>query len=77
LTVAILTLSGKRLIETDLLKTGFLFEFSSFPCFSLTRIHHLECGLAASPSLLQKHAVNERRLEEVKNGQRLLNWTTG
>ena len=32
LTVAILTLSDKRLIETDLLKTGFLFEFSSFPC---------------------------------------------
>jgi hypothetical protein len=30
LTVAILTLSDKRLIETDLLKTGFLFEFSSF-----------------------------------------------
>ena len=25
-------LSDKRLIETDLLKTGFLFEFSSFPC---------------------------------------------
>ena len=32
LTVAILTLSDKRLIETDSLKTGFLFEFSSFPC---------------------------------------------
>ena len=32
LTVAILTLSDKCLIETDLLKTGFLFEFSSFPC---------------------------------------------
>ena len=32
LTVAILTLSDKRLIETDLLKTSFLFEFSSFPC---------------------------------------------
>ena len=32
LTVAILTLSDKRLIEADLLKTGFLFEFSSFPC---------------------------------------------
>jgi hypothetical protein len=32
LTVATLTLSDKRLIETDLLKTGFLFEFSSFPC---------------------------------------------
>ena len=32
LTVAILTLSDKRLIETDLLKIGFLFEFSSFPC---------------------------------------------
>jgi hypothetical protein len=32
LTVAILTLSDKRLIETDLLKTDFLFEFSSFPC---------------------------------------------
>jgi hypothetical protein len=30
LTVAILTLSYKHLIETDLLKTGFLFEFSSF-----------------------------------------------
>jgi hypothetical protein len=30
LTVAILTLSDKPLIETDLLKTGFLFEFSSF-----------------------------------------------
>jgi hypothetical protein len=32
LTVAILTLSDKRLTETDLLKTGFLFEVSSFPC---------------------------------------------
>ena len=32
LTVAILTISDKRLIETDLLKTGFLFEFSSCPC---------------------------------------------
>jgi hypothetical protein len=32
LTVAILTLSDIRLIETDLLKTGFLFEFYSFPC---------------------------------------------
>jgi hypothetical protein len=30
--LAILTLSDERLIETDLLKTGFLFEFSSFPC---------------------------------------------
>ena len=30
LTVAILTLSDKPLIETDLLKTCFLFEFSSF-----------------------------------------------
>jgi hypothetical protein len=32
LTVEILTLSDKRLTETDLLKTGFLFEVSSFPC---------------------------------------------
>jgi hypothetical protein len=32
LTVAILTISDQRFIETDLLKTGFLFEFSSFPC---------------------------------------------
>ena len=32
LTVVILTLSDKCLIEMDLLKTGFLFEFSSFPC---------------------------------------------
>jgi hypothetical protein len=32
LTVAILTLSDERLIETDFLKTCFLFEFSSFPC---------------------------------------------
>jgi hypothetical protein len=27
-----LTLFDKRLIDTDLLKTGFLFEFSSFSC---------------------------------------------
>jgi hypothetical protein len=37
--------------------------------------HHLESSLAASPLLLQKHALNERRFEEVKNGHRLQNWT--
>ena len=46
LTVAILTLSDKRLIETDLLKTGFLFEFSSFPCtFDLMFQHHNYSGV--------------------------------
>jgi hypothetical protein len=47
----------------------------SYIFFSLSRIHHLESGLAASPPLLQKHALNERRFEEVKNGHRLQNWT--
>jgi hypothetical protein len=32
-TVAILTLFDERLIEMDLLKTGFLFEFSSFALY--------------------------------------------
>jgi hypothetical protein len=47
----------------------------SYIFFSLSRIHHLEYGLAASPSLLQKHALNEHQFEEVKNGHRLQKWT--
>jgi hypothetical protein len=39
----------------------------SYIFFSFSRIHHLESGLAASPLLFQKHALNERRFEEVKN----------
>jgi hypothetical protein len=31
-TFGMTALSDNHLIETDLLKTGFLFEFSSFPC---------------------------------------------
>jgi hypothetical protein len=38
----------------------------SYIFFSLSIIHHLESGLAASQSLLQKHALNERRFEVEK-----------
>ena len=52
LTVAILTLSDKRLIEMDLLlKTGFLFEFSSFPCTFDFRGRSILVSLKKNPYL--------------------------
>ena len=52
LTVAILTLSDKCLIEMDLLlKTGFLFEFSSFPCTFDFRGRSILVSLKKNPYL--------------------------